>query len=59
MSTQGKSRRSFLIESVSGLGGVWVAANYPAILAAEQFVLEAAEAGQPADFAFFTTGQAI
>ena len=39
MSTQGKSRRSFLIESVSGLGGVWVAANYPAILAAKQFVL--------------------
>ncbi len=59
MSTQGKSRRSFLIESVSGLGGVWVAANYPGILAAEEFVLEAAESGQPADFAFFSAEQAV
>ena len=59
MSTQGKSRRSFLIDSVSGLGGVWVAANYPAILAAEEYVLGAAESGQPADFAFFTPEQAI
>ena len=59
MSTQGKSRRSFLIDSVSGLGGVWVAANYPAILAAEEYVLGAAESGQPADFTFFTPAQAI
>ncbi len=43
MSTQEKSRRSFLIESVSGLGGAWVAVNYPAILAAEEYVLKAAE----------------
>jgi len=59
MSTQGKSRRSFLIDSVSGLGGVWVAANSPAILAAEEYVLGVAESGQPADFAFFTPEQAI
>ncbi len=59
MSTQGKSRRSFLIDSVSGLGGAWVAANYPAILAAEEYVREEAESGQPADFAFFTPEQAV
>jgi len=59
MSTQEKSRRSFLIDSVSGLGGVWVAANYPAILAAEDYVLGAVETGEPAEFAFFTDGQAI
>ena len=59
MSTQGKSRRSFLIDSVSGLGGVWVATNYPAILAAEEHVREAAESGQQAKFAFFTAEQAV
>ena len=59
MSTQGKSRRSFLIDSVSGLGGVWVATNYPAILAAEEYVREAAESGQQAKFAFFTAEQAV
>jgi len=59
MSTQEKSRRSFLINSVSGLGGVWVAANYPAILAAEEYVLGASESEEPAEFAFFTDGQAI
>ncbi len=59
MSTQGKSRRSFLIDSVSGLGGVWVATNYPAILAAEEYVREAAELEQQAKFAFFTAEQAV
>ena len=59
MSTQEKSRRTFLIDSVAGLGGVWVAANYPGILAAEEYVLELAESDQPADFAFFTAEQAI
>ncbi len=59
MSTQEKSRRSFLIDSVAGLGGVWVAANYPSILAAEEFVLDAAESGQADKFAFFTPEQAV
>lgn len=59
MSTQGKSRRSFLIDSVAGLGGAWVAANYPSILAAEEYVLAAAESEQPAEFAFFTAEQAV
>jgi len=59
MSTQEKSRRSFLIESVSGLGGAWVAVNYPAILAAEEYVLKAAESEEQARFAFFTPEQAV
>ena len=58
MSTRGKSRRSFLIESVSGVGAAWVAANYSGILAAEEFVLEAAHSGLPTTFAFFTPKQA-
>jgi len=59
MDTQGKSRRSFLIDSVAGLGGVWVAANYPGILAAEDHVLRAAELGQADKFVFFTPEQAL
>ncbi len=59
MSTRDVSRRSFLKESVTGLGGVWVAASYPGILAAEEYVREAAESGQPPVFAFFTPEQAL
>src|SRR5262249_35351971 len=58
MSTQAKSRRRFLIESISGVGGSWVTANYAAILATEEYVVEAAQAGQPVKFAFFTPEQA-
>jgi len=58
MGTGGKSRRAFLIESASGLGGAWVLTNYPAILAAEEHVL-AAEAADRLEFAFFSTEQAI
>ena len=43
MSTRGKSRRTFLLDSVTGLGGAWVAANYAGILAAEDYVLKAAQ----------------
>ena len=58
MSTPGKSRRSFLIESVSGLSAAWLAANYTAILEAEDFVQQAAQSGAPAKFQFFTPEQA-
>jgi gluconate 2-dehydrogenase gamma chain len=59
MSTHGKSRRVFLVESVSGLGAAWVAANYAGILATHEYVLEAAQSGQPAKFEFFTREQAV
>lgn len=58
MGTEGKSRRAFLLESATGLGGAWVLTNYPAILSAEEYVLEAAEADQ-LQFAFFTPEQAV
>lgn len=59
MSTQGKSRRAFLIESLSGVGAAWVAANYAGILATEDFVVHAAQSGRPVAFAFFTPAQAV
>ena len=59
MSTPGKSRRAFLVGSVSGLGAAWVASNYSGILAAEEFVLEGIQSGQPDRFAFFTPAQAV
>jgi hypothetical protein len=59
MSTKGKSRRAFLVESVSGVGAAWFAANYAGILATHEYVLEAAQSGRPARFEFFTREQAI
>jgi gluconate 2-dehydrogenase gamma chain len=58
MSTKGKSRRSFLVESVAGLNAAWVAANYPAILAAQEHARQAAQAGQLPRLGFFTEAQA-
>src|SRR5262245_59359559 len=59
MSTRGKSRRTFLIDSAAGLSGAWVAANYSGILAAEKYVLKAAQAGRPMKLGFFTPDQAV
>jgi hypothetical protein len=59
MSTRGKSRRQFLVESVSGLSAAWVVANYRGILNAERFVQQTARSGRPAKLAFFTDAQAI
>jgi hypothetical protein len=58
MSPQQRSRRQFLIESVAGLGGAWVAANYAGIIEAQAFVQQAASTGQPIKLAFFTEAQA-
>jgi gluconate 2-dehydrogenase gamma chain len=57
MSTQGTSRREFLVNSVTGLSAAWVAANYAGILEAEEFVQKAAASGQT-KFQFFTPEQA-
>lgn len=59
MSTRGKSRRSFLVDSMTGLSAAWVAANYSGILAAQDYVLEAAQAGQLPKLQFFTPEQAV
>lgn len=58
MSTPGKSRRSFLINSMAGLNAAWVTANYPAILAAQEHVRQATQAGGAPKLAFFTAEQA-
>jgi gluconate 2-dehydrogenase gamma chain len=58
MSTRAKSRREFLVNSVSGLGAAWVAANYAGILQAEAYVQKAAQSGQPVKLQFFTPAQA-
>ena len=52
------SRRSFLKQSVSGLRAASVAADYTAILEAEDVVQRAACSGAPAKFQFFTPEQA-
>lgn len=58
MSAKLKSRRSFLLASVTGLNAAWVAANYPAILSAQKTVSLAVKAGQPPALSFFTQAQA-
>jgi gluconate 2-dehydrogenase gamma chain len=58
MSTR-KSRRAFLANSAAaGVGSVWAAAQWPAILEAAEYAQRAATAEQPVTFAFFTDAQA-
>ncbi len=57
MSTKGKSRRSFLANSVAGLNAAWVAANYHSILAAQEYVWQT-KAGHLPQLTFFTDAQA-
>jgi gluconate 2-dehydrogenase gamma chain len=58
MSTKAKSRRSFLLASVTGVNAAWVAANYPGILAAQDHVRKAVDGGQLPRLTFFTDAQA-
>jgi gluconate 2-dehydrogenase gamma chain len=58
MSTLGKSRREFLIQSVSGVSAAWVASNYDGILAAGAYAEQVRQSEQPANFVFFTPEQA-
>lgn len=58
MGTKGKSRRSFLLASATGLNAAWIAANYPVILSAQEHVRLAVKAGQPPQLTFFTDAQA-
>jgi gluconate 2-dehydrogenase gamma chain len=58
MSTKGRSRRSFVLASVTGVNAAWVAANYPGILAAQDHVHQNAKAGQLSRLGFFTDAQA-
>jgi len=58
MSTRRRSRRSFLVGSMGGLNAAWVAANYPAILSAQEHVRQSTKGGRLPQLAFFTEGQA-
>ncbi len=58
MSTKRRSRRSFLVHSVTGWNAAWVVANYHGILAAQEQVREATQAGQLPRLAFFNEAQA-
>jgi hypothetical protein len=59
MSSNGRSRRSFLADSVTTLNAAWVAANYPGIAAAQEHVGQATQAGQLPRLTFFTVEQAV
>ena len=52
------SRRSFLVSGVTGLSTAWVAANWPAALAAAQHARASTQSGVPPKFEFFTPEQA-
>jgi|SRR5437867_3220599 len=58
MRTKAKSRRSFLVDSATGLNAAWITANFPGILAAQEHARQAAESGQLPQLAFFTAAQA-
>ena len=58
MSGRERSRREFLLTSLSGVGAAWAVANYAGIEDAYAFVQQSAKAGTPATFAFFTPAQA-
>lgn len=58
MRTKAKSRRSFLVDSVTGLNAAWITANMSGILAAQEYARRAAESGQLPRLAFFTAAQA-
>ena len=58
MSTRGESRRLFLVNSAAGLGSVWLATHWPAIVEAEAYAQRAATSAEPVPFAFFTDAQA-
>ena len=57
MSGRDRSRREFLVKSLSGVGAAWAVANYAGIEDAYAFVQQSAKSGAPA-LAFFTAAQA-
>ena len=57
MSGRERSRREFLVRSLSGVGAAWAVANYAGIEEAYAFVQQSGKSG-PAAFTFFTPAQA-
>ena len=58
MSVKRKSRRTFLVDSVTGLNAAWITANLPGILAAQEYARQGAESGQLPRLGFFNAAQA-
>ncbi|HTS51126.1 MAG TPA: gluconate 2-dehydrogenase subunit 3 family protein [Bryobacteraceae bacterium] len=58
MANKASSRRSFLVGSFTGLNAAWVTANYPSILAAQNYVRKATDAGQVPRLTVFSEAQA-
>jgi gluconate 2-dehydrogenase gamma chain len=59
MNTGDASRRQFLLGSVSGLSSAWLALRWPAILAAQAHAHQATQSGDPVQFQFLSSEQAI
>src|SRR5260370_32222544 len=59
MSSNGRSRRSFVADTVTSLNAAWVVANYHGIVAAQEYVGQATQAGQLPRLTFFTDEQAV
>jgi len=57
MSGRDRSRREFLLKSLTGVGAAWAVANYAGIEDAYAFVQQSAKSGAPS-LAFFTAAQA-
>jgi gluconate 2-dehydrogenase gamma chain len=55
---QGASRRSFLAGSATGLSSVWLASQWPGILAAQEHAQKVARSGKPGKLGFFSEEQA-
>ena len=53
------SRRQLLVQSMTGLGSAWLAANWPEILRAREHARHAAAANPPAGFEFLTPENAM
>ena len=51
------SRRQFMGQASLGIGSAVMAANWPAILAAQEHAHQAAQSGTPVQFDFFTSDQ--
>jgi gluconate 2-dehydrogenase gamma chain len=56
---QGASRRSFLAGSATGLSSVWLASQWPGILAAQEHAQKVARSGKPGKLGFFSADQAV
>jgi gluconate 2-dehydrogenase gamma chain len=59
MNTGDASRRQFLLGSVSGLSWAWLALRWPAILAAQAHAHQATQWGNPVQFQFLSSEEAV